>query len=277
MRRQYSNTQNAVWNTIDLAALRDIGAGEAEREAFYRAIRKFLEQAPDGIRAEGTVIMELIETAAAEETNLTGYDVPMALLVAGRYQVQPPLEVSFDLEAFWEASLRHILLHLNDVVLKTPEATLTVASNARHYMHGDDPALVIDAIRRVSFPDPIRQLHASLDSGDEAAVVVRYHELKGRYPAGRFHENLLNSFGYELLHAERVAEAIAIFELNVAEYPDAPNPYDSLGDAYSATNRLEDAKASYKRAVELAEAAEDPRLAIFREKLGQAEQLLLEQ
>jgi len=74
-----------------------------------------------------------------------------------------------------------------------------------------------------------------------------------------------------------MVQAQTIFELNIAEYPDAPNPHDSLGDAYRATNRLEEAKTSYRRAVDLAEATEDTRLARFRENLGQVERLLREQ
>ena len=42
----------------------------------------------------------------------------------------------------------------------------------------------------------------------------------------------LNLFGYQMLGAHRVDDAIKIFQLNVAEYPDDANAYDSLAEAY---------------------------------------------
>jgi tetratricopeptide (TPR) repeat protein len=66
---------------------------------------------------------------------------------------------------------------------------------------------------------------------------------------------------------EEVESAIAVFELNVEEYPEAPNPYDSLGDAYRAAGRLEVAKRQYERAVALAKEQGHPGLETFRTNL----------
>jgi hypothetical protein len=49
-----------------------------------------------------------------------------------------------------------------------------------------------------------------------------------------FSEPELNTLGYELLGAGRVAEAVEIFKLNVEMFPEAFNAYDSLGEAYAA-------------------------------------------
>ena len=86
--------------------------------------------------------------------------------------------------------------------------------------------------------------------GVEAAV-ARYHELKASEPAEAFDEFLLNSLGYSLLQNGMLADAITTFELNVAEYPDASNPYDSLGEAYLAAGDTIRAIHNYKRSVEL--------------------------
>ena len=42
-----------------------------------------------------------------------------------------------------------------------------------------------------------------------------------------------------------------MFELNVAEYPEASNPYDSLGEACLAAGDTARAIANYQRSVEL--------------------------
>jgi tetratricopeptide (TPR) repeat protein len=88
------------------------------------------------------------------------------------------------------------------------------------------------------------------DEGIDAAI-ERYHELKTSEPADAFDEFMLNSLGYRLLGNDRIDDAIAAFELNVAEYPDASNPYDSLGEAYLAAGDTARAITNYQRSVEL--------------------------
>jgi hypothetical protein len=86
----------------------------------------------------------------------------------------------------------------------------------------------------------------------------------------RFDEGELNTLGYWLLEQDLIDDAIAVFSLNVESYPEAANPHDSLGDALMAATRFEEAKASYERAVELAEEAEHPSLADYRANLEKA-------
>ncbi len=88
------------------------------------------------------------------------------------------------------------------------------------------------------------------DEGLDAGL-ARYHELKGRHPAEAFGESMLNTLGYQLMGADRIREAIAIFQLNIMMHPEAFNPYDSLGEAYMNNGDLELAAAFYKKSVEL--------------------------
>ncbi len=88
------------------------------------------------------------------------------------------------------------------------------------------------------------------EAGLEAGL-RRYHELKSSYPADAFGENMLNTLGYALMQGELMREAIAIFQLNIMMFPEAFNPYDSLGEAYMNNGDLELAAAYYKKSVEL--------------------------
>ena len=47
-----------------------------------------------------------------------------------------------------------------------------------------------------------------------------------------FPEGEMNLQGYALIQQGRTKDAIAVFEMNVAEYPTSANTYDSLSDAY---------------------------------------------
>jgi tetratricopeptide (TPR) repeat protein len=62
---------------------------------------------------------------------------------------------------------------------------------------------------------------------------------------------MLNTLGYRLLRSERIDDAIEIFKLNIEEYPDAWNPYDSLGEAYMVAGELELAIEYYEKSIEL--------------------------
>ena len=62
-----------------------------------------------------------------------------------------------------------------------------------------------------------------------------------------FPEGEMNLFGYELMNGGRAKDAIVVFEMNVAEYPQSANTYDSLSDAYLADgNKVEALKFAEK-------------------------------
>jgi CubicO group peptidase (beta-lactamase class C family) len=94
-------------------------------------------------------------------------------------------------------------------------------------------------------------LNALAAGGADSAAAV-YRDLRANHAERYFFdERQLNRLGYALLRHGRVREAVTLFELNVREYPDAWNPYDSLGDAYVAAGDREAAVRAYSRSLEL--------------------------
>jgi len=90
--------------------------------------------------------------------------------------------------------------------------------------------------------------------GGAEATVARYRELRERYEdrgAYDFGEATLNRFGYRLLEEGETDAALAVFRLNVEQYPQAANPYDSLAEAYLTAGRLELAEIFYRKSLEL--------------------------
>ena len=61
----------------------------------------------------------------------------------------------------------------------------------------------------------------------------------------------MNTIGYDHLQAGEIQDAIEIFKLNVAGFPNSPNTYDSLSDGYIAVGQKELALQNAKRALEL--------------------------
>ena len=232
------------------------GAGEAEweaaRQAYIQLQRSLAAQGPPGVRAEMDLATGVMQKKLADRGLGTAPDVPLAVLLAAKYQPPPPgVTLPVDLRALRAAQLGQAMRKMSGWVLDAPDGLFAVARQAGHFVQHDDPDLVVHAIRTVAFPDVSRQLKAALAEGGPQALEGLYRTLRQRYPEDRFHENLLNRLGYELLRSGRVDEAIAVFELNVEEYPGAWNPHDSLGDAYRAAGRTEEAIESYQRSLEL--------------------------
>jgi Flp pilus assembly protein TadD len=94
--------------------------------------------------------------------------------------------------------------------------------------------------------------YEQLMAGKLAEAVEGYKKTKKEKPLNAaVQEVRLNDLGYSLLQDKRVADAIAVFKVNVELYPQSSNVYDSLGEAYLANGDKELAAINYKKSVEL--------------------------
>jgi len=85
-----------------------------------------------------------------------------------------------------------------------------------------------------------------------ADAVASYRTLKAEHAdTYDFREFQLNTLGYSLMSEDRLDDALAVFKLNVEAYPDASNPYDSLGEALLAKGDTAAAIVNYRKSVEL--------------------------
>jgi dienelactone hydrolase len=66
-----------------------------------------------------------------------------------------------------------------------------------------------------------------------------------------FPEVVVNRLGYEHLQAGDSKGGIGVLQLNVTAYPNSPNVYDSLSDAYFADGQKDLARTNAKKALEL--------------------------
>ncbi len=100
-----------------------------------------------------------------------------------------------------------------------------------------------------SIAEPILSV---LENNDAKAAIEKYNELKkNRSENYVFVENELNNLGYYLLGKERIKDAIEIFKMNVREYPESFNVYDSLGEAYMIGGNTKEAVKNYNKSLEL--------------------------
>ena len=91
-----------------------------------------------------------------------------------------------------------------------------------------------------------------LMAGKTSEAIAGYRRIKSESPDNvSVEEGRINNLGYVLMRQNKLADAIAIFKLNVELYPKAWNTYDSLGEAYMTNGEKELAIANYKKSLEL--------------------------
>lgn len=79
-----------------------------------------------------------------------------------------------------------------------------------------------------------------------------------------FSEESFNLLAYRLLNAGEMEKALAIFRLNVGEYPLSPNAYGCLAEAYVKNNQVELAIRAYQKALQL-----DPKSERARKRIAE--------
>jgi predicted alpha/beta superfamily hydrolase len=154
---------------------------------------------------------------------------------------------------------RHIrsILDLNDFFDKNQSSNLKYGY--KYYQddsHGSVPLIATyDAIRfifqfnqlKLSIPDQI-----NFDKAVFAKIEKHYDNVSKHlgYKVSA-PENMVNAYAYQSLGKKDMDLASYLFKLNVANYPQSPNVYDSLGDFYEANGDKKNAIASYEKVLTL--------------------------
>lgn len=106
------------------------------------------------------------------------------------------------------------------------------------------------------FSIPLKSIYLAIrqkcyDNIDEG--IELYKSLKKNDPNtyNFSNENELNQLGYKLIEKNQIEDAIKIFKLNISEFPNSANPYDSMGEAYYLNGNNVLALVNYKKSLEL--------------------------
>jgi dienelactone hydrolase len=107
---------------------------------------------------------------------------------------------------------------------------------------------------------PVSEFWSVVDRpGGASKAVEMFHEVRRRDPSAfLFPEGVMNQAAYERLQASQLADAVALFELNVEAYPASANARDSLGDGYLADGKSELALAAAEMCLKLLPADKGP-------------------
>lgn len=139
------------------------------------------------------------------------------------------------------------------------EKLLALAIDCLNILHGKPPSPPRQSIAAA--------LGVAIQRSGIAKALAGYPALKADSSNYALSESDINSLGYDLMRARRLKEAIEIFALNVREFPNSSNTYDSLGEAYMTDGNSALAIANYEKSLELDPKNEGGRRAL--EKLRQ--------
>ena len=134
-------------------------------------------------------------------------------------------------------------------------------------VHPDMPGQIVDwyvttliktpgrapgAKEKVAVPKEVHVLNQIDEPGGAAKVAKNLEEARQHDPKAKlFPEDIVNYMGYEHLQAQDNKGAIEILKLNAEAYPNSPNVYDSLSDAYFADGQRDLARENAKKALRL--------------------------
>jgi pimeloyl-ACP methyl ester carboxylesterase len=133
----------------ELSVFESIGAGAAERDAFYRLMEESLAAAAPEIRAEAAVLFDLLRSEPDGRGMRPTPDVPASVILAGRPAPLPGGLLPFDTEAFARATLERRAVNLRAWANVERGGEFVVLEGAGHFVHVEEPALVVSAIREL--------------------------------------------------------------------------------------------------------------------------------
>jgi CubicO group peptidase (beta-lactamase class C family) len=98
---------------------------------------------------------------------------------------------------------------------------------------------------------PVKTLFKDILLRGAEAINEYRQSHKNRSGQGVLDETQLNTLGYWLLGKKKVAEAIEVFKMNVENFPNSSNAFDSLGEAYMINGDRELSVENYQKSLAL--------------------------
>jgi tetratricopeptide (TPR) repeat protein len=118
------------------------------------------------------------------------------------------------------------------------------------YANNRDPVMaIIDDFEAIPTVDAMVTLIE--DGSREVAFAALREATHDPVMRHRNMEGQINQVGYQLLARNRPKDALAVFELNVEQFPDSWNAYDSLAEAYETSGELERALQLFQKSLSL--------------------------
>lgn len=131
----------------ELELYNSIGSGPNGRDAFYALMEGATSGLPPQIRAESEVLLGLLRAEPSARGLRTVPPVPASVVLAGKQMALPGNLLPFDTEAYARAAQEQRARRLQEWVKEG--GRFVVAEDAGHFVHVDEPQLVISLVKEL--------------------------------------------------------------------------------------------------------------------------------
>jgi len=97
----------------------------------------------------------------------------------------------------------------------------------------------------------LSEIYKNEKSFSKILRLIKSEHKKGIKLEYNVNENVINSFGYQLLNEKKNEEALKIFKLNTVLYPNGFNTFDSYGEILLSQGKRKKGLKNYKKSLEL--------------------------
>ncbi len=199
---------------------------------------------------------------------LARQDIPLFIVRAGLdgYQLNKNMErlvadalsadLSFELVNYLEGQHAFDILDDNERSREIIQQTLAFLKTNLAKADSDEPRFVLTA----------GNFYSMVAAGDVERAKQLFRAAVQKYRAdksfNRFYnrataESSLNQIGYQLLQEKKMTEALEVFKLAIETYPESPNVYDSIAEAYEANGQAKLALENAEKAITLLDQAQN--------------------
>lgn len=115
----------------------------------------------------------------------------------------------------------------------------------------DEDTPEVKRVRYNKLPDSVQVPSTYLKNKEYDKALEGYLAIQKEDSTNVFiEEHVFNRAGYNKLNEKKYEDAIGLFKINVALYPESDNVYDSLADAYARNGDSLEAYQNYKKALQ---------------------------
>ena len=138
----------------------------------------------------------------------------------------------------------------DDFVSEAPNRKGIFAFKTSHYIFRDNSRLVIDAIISLYADNQKPKVKSMILEKAYAYELASANDDYRKLIEYQHSFNDLNAWGKSLFQKNDLTKALEVMELNAKFYPDKPEAYNNLAEAYLKTGNKELASANYKKTLE---------------------------
>jgi len=264
-----SSQQQNMISLLDKAGLK----GERIASSYFKIKEDQLKYAPEGIRSEAKVILDL-ETG--ESSNSTIYDYPRipSVIIAGGMKAEiifnPSSPLAEEFKVLNQILQADRIAEFTHQTMNNSDSEMVLVSQSAQFFTFQEAEKLASIISFRYFNNPSKKIVQAAERYAPEEFREYLDGLLAYFPENKIPESIINGLGYDQLRRDRPEYAIALFQYNLDRFPDSANVYDSMGDGLVALGKVKEAVPYFQKAVEIGEVSKHSDLELFKKNLASA-------